>query len=74
MIVGGYDLQLYCDRESPAHGYKEFPHQFSSEFGHRARRNARRAGWKLNLRDGTAICPKCSGKKTATAPAAPVTA
>lgn len=62
MIVGGYTLDLYCDRESKAHEYKEFPHEYTAELGSVTRRNARRDGWVLNMKEGTAICPKCSGK------------
>lgn len=62
MIVGCYTLDLYCDRESEAHEYNEFPHQFMHELGSKARVKARRAGWILNTEEGTAVCPKCSGK------------
>lgn len=65
MIVGAYILDLYCDakdwNEKP-HTWKEFPHEFTGEYGTRCRREARRAGWVLK-RNGEALCPKCSGKK-----------
>lgn len=59
MIVGGYTLDLYCDRESPTHLFQEFPHQYTGENGPACRRLARRHGWRLK-RNGEAICPKCS--------------
>ena len=59
MTVGGYTLDLYCDRENPAHEYKEFPHQFTYETGATCRRVARKKGWILR-RNGQAICPKCA--------------
>ena len=59
MIVGCYTLDLYCDLESEEHEYKEFPHEFTHEFGSRARAEARKVGWILR-RNGMAICPKCS--------------
>jgi len=59
MIVGGYILHLYCDKENGAHVANEFPHEYASEFGSNARKHAKRDGWILK-RDGTAICPKCS--------------
>lgn len=69
MIVGGYDLHLYCDNvpEGPwspeeIHGFNEFPHtDFGSfETGAQARALARKKGWLLNLAQGTALCPKCN--------------
>ena len=47
MIAGCYVLDLYCDKDNKAHEYKEF-----------FRINIRQ---KKGQRDGTAICPKCSG-------------
>ena len=72
MIVGCYTLDLYCDRFSVSpgevtdehgHWYNEFPHQFTAELGSECRAKAKQRGWKLNLKDGTALCPKCSGKR-----------
>ena len=63
MIVGCYVLDLYCDLENPDHKYDEFPHQYTAETGGKCRKDARREGWKLNLWEGTAICPKCNKKK-----------
>ena len=64
MWAGCYALDLYCDRENPAHAYNEFPHQFTDEMGSRCRAAARTAGWIIH-RDGSAICPKCSGHTSA---------
>lgn len=67
MIVGCYTLDLYCDNEGKfpdgIHEHKEFPRKFTDEHGSRCRKMAREEGWKLNLKDGTALCPKCSGKQ-----------
>jgi hypothetical protein len=63
MQVGGYTLDLYCDRINPTHEHKEFPHTFYGELGTKCRKAARKAGWKLQV-DGTTICPKCSGNKS----------
>lgn len=68
MIVSGYTLDLYCDRENKAHEYKEFPHQFVHELRSVAWKQARRAGWILNKKEGIAVCPKCS-RKAAKGPA-----
>lgn len=62
MIVSGYSLDLYCDRENPDHAWNEFPHDFSSESKRVCFKAALAAGWIIK-RDGTAICPKCSGKR-----------
>jgi len=62
MVVGGYLLHMYCDAENESHGFKEFPHVFTAEHGATARRQARNAGWAIK-KDGTALCPRCSGKK-----------
>lgn len=70
MIVGCYVLDLYCD--DPRHekfnsdksdwylGSPERPAQFVHEHGSRARTLARRAGWKLDVRNDKAICPRCA--------------
>lgn len=77
MWVGTYTLDLYCDRQgaftrlsgdglfdAAGHVHGEFPHQYHGESGPEQRSRARRAGWVLG-RDGSAICPKCSGKARA---------
>jgi len=70
MIVGCYTLDLYCDNK-PAHQYLwisdymsdgKFPVQFIGERGCDCRQQARKAGWKL-MRDGRALCPRCTGAK-----------
>lgn len=59
----GYTLDLYCDHDNPAHGWTEFPHQYTGEsFGPLAKA-ARRRGWIVRTKDRTATCPKCSGKR-----------
>lgn len=71
--AGCYALDLYCDDQRPetpgdgkltdgVHKWDEFPHQYTGEYGSKVRSRARRAGWIIR-NDGTAICPKCSGKK-----------
>lgn len=63
MWVGCYGLDLYCENEdSTKHSWNEFPHQFTDELGSVCRDKARKLGWIIR-KDGTAICPKCSGKK-----------
>jgi len=58
---GCYTLDLYCDAENSNHAFDEFPHQFIDQKGSSCRRMARRRGWVFK-RDGTTICPRCSGK------------
>ncbi len=62
MIVGSYVLQLYCQEDNPEHGRDEFPHEYTAEFGAACRKAARQEGWILNLKEHTAICPKCKEK------------
>lgn len=75
MWAGAYTLDLYCDnaegaklsnadplRDEHGHRYNEFPHQYTDEMGSKCRTQARRAGWIIR-KDGSAICPKCSGKR-----------
>lgn len=76
--TGCYTLDLYCDvtcrtRSDPClivggkrlirgeHSHGEFPHQFTDELGSQCRKMARQAGWVFK-RDGTTVCPRCSGK------------
>lgn len=70
MWAGTYVLDLYCENsqggggelvDKHGHKYDEFPHQYMGESGSNCRMRARRAGWIIG-RDGSAICPKCSGK------------
>ena len=67
MIVGGYTLDLYCDHPRHAeHSYaiknETHPDQYTGETGSECRAKARRRGWKLDLREGQAICPYCGEK------------
>lgn len=70
MIVSGYTLDLYCDTPNCPHRKPVFdgnagqvithaPTTFFDETGVVCRRMARKAGWVLNLKDGTAYCPGC---------------
>ncbi len=67
MIVGGYTLHLYCDGRGCLTNY---PHgrgedaryvavEFSGETGQECRKDAKKAGWIINARNGTCLCPKC---------------
>ncbi len=60
MIIGCYVLDLYC--ADPEHQpWEDGRHgEFGKdcEHGSQARAQARRAGWKLDLENGTALCPK----------------
>jgi hypothetical protein len=58
MIIGCYTLDLYCDADAE-HAWRAFPVQFSAETGEECRQQARRAGWKLTPKTGTAVCPDC---------------
>jgi hypothetical protein len=79
MIASGYTLDLYCD--VPVEGWEhlhqsEFSHgpgvgKFYAEEGRTARADARRAGWKFNMRTGVAICPTCAKAGRAPIPEAP---
>lgn len=68
MIAGCYTLDLYCQHfmkvrdilDDKTHVYGEFPHQYTDERGSVCRQMARSEGWKLNLKTGEALCPKCN--------------
>ena len=64
MIVGGYTLDLYCDREACQHRNDANwnPRQYTAELGSRCRSDARRDGWLLT-RDGKAYCPNCRANR-----------
>lgn len=71
MIVAGYTLDLYCQNRQDGVECKD-PDQwrggkgeFVGESGPACRADARRAGWKLDLTEGEAFCPYCTGKKKA---------
>jgi hypothetical protein len=61
VIVGGYTLDLYCDvmLEDWQHSYDYGKDQITGETGGECRRRARRIGWRLDLKSGTATCPTC---------------
>jgi hypothetical protein len=67
MIVGCYSLDLYCDAERAypdgIHEFREFPHTFTAELGSVCRKRARKSGWKLDLKNFEAYCPKCNRPK-----------
>lgn len=69
MIVSGYSLHLYCDnhddltKHGPWAWNSEFPVLYFDEERAKCYRDARLDGWRINIKKGTALCPKCSGKK-----------
>lgn len=75
MIVGGYDLHLYCDTGNTTpdaakgapivevHGYLDGGFgAFMDRNESRAKAKARRAGWTFKS-GGFVYCPTCSRKK-----------
>ena len=71
-IVGCYSLDLYCENfdiyereveDKFGHRYDDFPDEFTGYDRAECFRNARKAGWVINVRKHTAYCPKCSHKK-----------
>lgn len=72
MIVRGYSLDLYCNnaekysnmygsgRGEDIHEFNEFPKNYFGESRQECVRAARSDGWKINLKAGTCICPKCN--------------
>jgi len=75
VIIGGYTLDLYCDRKDCEHAYDHEwnPRQCTGEHGSSCRAQARRDGWLLSRAyDGGATCPDCRQKPPA-APAPPPT-
>jgi hypothetical protein len=69
VIVGGYELHLYCDNvpdrpwlPGDRHPHDAFPHTDWGNFehGYEARAMARRCGWALDLKKGRALCPLCN--------------
>lgn len=59
MIVGGYSLDLYCDNPQCC----DNPAYFEGGTASECRKQARRAGWELDLAARTAICPACRGTR-----------
>jgi hypothetical protein len=71
MIVGGYNLNLYCDgapdcknRSAKYDGGDHYtaPGKYVGETGSECRQQDRKRGWILNLQENTAVCPKCAKK------------
>lgn len=60
MIVSEYTLDLYCDH--PNHDKSSREETFFNESKSECWKEARNAGWKLNSKDWTCICPKCNKK------------
>lgn len=60
MIVGCYDLHLYCDGVGCTNGKfgQRAEFEYTHEHGSSARRAARERGWSLK-RSGHCLCPKC---------------
>lgn len=64
MIVGGYSLHLYCDNNkghrlndsSSKAEYDDIKESFCFA-------KAKSDGWKIDRKNGTAICPTCRKKK-----------
>lgn len=58
MIACCYNLRLTCDNRS-AH-VLPFSREYNDEYGSRCRQEARRDGWKFDIKTGAALCPKCT--------------
>jgi hypothetical protein len=59
VIVGCYVLDLYCEKEDCPENHRGGlyePVQFTEHSRARAVRDARRAGWTINVNAGTAYC------------------
>lgn len=63
VIVGDYALYLYCDDPRHVQPVGEDAPVFRAATGSKARQRARKRGWKIKLRDGTAFCPECLSRK-----------
>lgn len=61
MIVGCYDLHLYCDGLGCKRGDfgERAQLELTDELGSRARARARRLRWRLFPKTGHALCPHC---------------
>lgn len=61
VIVGIYDLHLYCDgADCEAGKYKGRAElELTDEYGSACRRRARKLGWRLGTKDQSALCPSC---------------
>lgn len=68
VIIGCYTLELYCNGDSNCRytlDKNSGPNEsaiFTGETAGQARTRARKAGWKLNIKEGIAICPDCQRK------------
>lgn len=66
MIVGGYELHLYCEGRTCAElaplglGRKRHPGQFGGRNERAARKEARAAGWRF--KGGECYCKECACK------------
>lgn len=70
MIVSGYTLDLYCDHpnhestflySSSDEGYAQFTSDAKNPKTD-AYKQAKKVGWKIDLKKGICICPKCRKK------------
>lgn len=57
VIVGGYSMDLYCDGK-PCRKTAAIQNEFYGQTYTDCSRQAKRAGWRLNRRTGTAYCTK----------------
>lgn len=65
MIVGGYSLHLYCDEPTHDRLATQFQnHEFAGGTKGETHKEARDAGWLLNLKDDVAICPHCRKQRS----------
>lgn len=61
MIVGAYQLDLYCDHYvdfDDVHSYREFPYTYTGTNERVCRRDAKADGWVI--KGEKALCPKCA--------------
>ena len=61
MIVGCYNMDLYCDGVGP-HRYNQFSEQYVGNSKKEVYKEARHRGWMLLEKSQQAFCPKCSKK------------
>lgn len=62
--AAGYTLHLYCDRDIPYYWEHQSNEPFYAESFKACAKEARRKGWVIRLRDRTATCPVCTGKRS----------
>ncbi len=68
MIIGCYDMHLYCSNDpidggDIEHPYRYLPFYYSGQTLGQCKRQARKQGW-LFKKDGRTICPLCRKNKT----------